>query len=303
MVKFVDYRDFFKFNKELFEDDYNPGQALVAKTKIGSTTDKSFEISNTTKIGNPDPEHKISNLQNELKYKFNVDKDTTGEGIVKSDGTMTLELKANMQKFSSAFEGWKAISHYSFAALPKGTFNYWNFGVHAKLSPDFYFKVLFDACQLGKVSAEGACQIGERTLVGDSGEFDLRTQKCISYEAGLVHEPKAGALLGLRHRFNTKGSGLPKLGSSCFMAQQSTQSRLLGVEVTWDHSSCDTAARMAFSHKFDELTYGKMRISHEGAVDGVLKHKISDNLTASFTSGISMVDFSLGKTAPFPFGV
>jgi hypothetical protein len=33
----VEYRDLFKFNKELLDDDYNPGQALVNKTKHNSS--------------------------------------------------------------------------------------------------------------------------------------------------------------------------------------------------------------------------------------------------------------------------
>lgn len=33
MPKLESWADLFKFNKELLDDDYNPGQALVAKLK------------------------------------------------------------------------------------------------------------------------------------------------------------------------------------------------------------------------------------------------------------------------------
>ncbi len=33
MLKLEGFADLFKFNKELLEDDYNPGQALVVKAK------------------------------------------------------------------------------------------------------------------------------------------------------------------------------------------------------------------------------------------------------------------------------
>ncbi len=33
MLKLENWSDLFKFNKELFEDDFNPGQALVVKSK------------------------------------------------------------------------------------------------------------------------------------------------------------------------------------------------------------------------------------------------------------------------------
>jgi hypothetical protein len=37
MPKLESWSDLFKFNKELLDDDYNPGQAFVAKTKNKST--------------------------------------------------------------------------------------------------------------------------------------------------------------------------------------------------------------------------------------------------------------------------
>ena len=36
MLKLETWLDFVKFNKELLEDDYNPGQALVVKAKLKS---------------------------------------------------------------------------------------------------------------------------------------------------------------------------------------------------------------------------------------------------------------------------
>jgi hypothetical protein len=36
-MKFESFGDFFKYNKELFEDDYNKDQALVVKTKSKAT--------------------------------------------------------------------------------------------------------------------------------------------------------------------------------------------------------------------------------------------------------------------------
>ena len=36
-MKFESFGDFFKYNKELFDDDYNKDQALVVKTKSKAT--------------------------------------------------------------------------------------------------------------------------------------------------------------------------------------------------------------------------------------------------------------------------
>jgi hypothetical protein len=53
MPKLESWSDLFKFNKELLDDDYNPGQAFVAKTKNKSTDGTTvllFHISTQSKI-------------------------------------------------------------------------------------------------------------------------------------------------------------------------------------------------------------------------------------------------------------
>lgn len=39
MPKLESWADLFKFNKELLDDDYNPGQALLVKAKYRSVDD------------------------------------------------------------------------------------------------------------------------------------------------------------------------------------------------------------------------------------------------------------------------
>jgi hypothetical protein len=50
MLKFEAWRDLFKFNKVLLDDDYNHGQALVGKLKSVSD-DKAVESNTTLKQG------------------------------------------------------------------------------------------------------------------------------------------------------------------------------------------------------------------------------------------------------------
>ena len=44
MLKLEPWIDFFKFNKELLDDDYNPGQALVVKAKSKSADGTTVRI-------------------------------------------------------------------------------------------------------------------------------------------------------------------------------------------------------------------------------------------------------------------
>ena len=46
MAKFCEYRDLFKWNKQLMEDDWNDGQTYVLKT-VNKASDKTVSITNT----------------------------------------------------------------------------------------------------------------------------------------------------------------------------------------------------------------------------------------------------------------
>jgi hypothetical protein len=45
MPRLENWSEIFKFNKELFEDDYNPGQAFQAKAKVTSSDKTTVPIS------------------------------------------------------------------------------------------------------------------------------------------------------------------------------------------------------------------------------------------------------------------
>lgn len=101
MAKFCEYRDLFKWNKQLMEDDWNDGQAYVLKLtqKYGSD-----ELVSTAKVGEAkSAAHKIA-----LEQKFkNVVKDGAfgsfdGEIKVKNSGEIAVDFKHDYLK---QFEG------------------------------------------------------------------------------------------------------------------------------------------------------------------------------------------------------
>jgi len=57
------------------------------------------------------------------------------------------------------------------------------------------------------------------------------------------------------------------------------------------------------THKFDDNTSGKVKVNHNGVVDGVLKHKLSEKVTAAFVTSLDVHDVSNQKAKPFPVGI
>jgi len=102
MPKLDSWADLFKFNKELLDDDYNPGQGLVVKSKYKSI-DETTEFSNTFKQStlNADNEAKI-NLETKIKSSFSG---TTNEFNLKNDGSLSYDLKWDILERKSNVKG------------------------------------------------------------------------------------------------------------------------------------------------------------------------------------------------------
>jgi len=90
MLKLENWGDFFKFNKELHDDDFNRDQSLVVKSKTKST-DGTSELSFTYKQGVPD-ENKDAKIGLETKVKSTIG-GSTYEGALKQDGSITSDVK------------------------------------------------------------------------------------------------------------------------------------------------------------------------------------------------------------------
>ena len=94
MAKFGAYRDLFKFNKTLMEDDYNDGQAYTLK--LTNKGDKGFENTLTAKVGEAkDGAHKLA-LEEKMKEAFTELGGMNYEGKWKNNGDMEGEAKYGM---------------------------------------------------------------------------------------------------------------------------------------------------------------------------------------------------------------
>jgi hypothetical protein len=88
MLRHDHYKDLFKYNRELFDDDYNHGQAFVKKLKHKST-DGELETNVTTKVAHPN-ESGHSKLVAEVKFKRDKDGEKN-EAVLKNNGFVSLD--------------------------------------------------------------------------------------------------------------------------------------------------------------------------------------------------------------------
>lgn len=102
MAKFCEYRDLFKWNKQLMEDDWNDGQTYVLKTVHKG---KGTEFTNTAKVGDQKNDaHKVA-LEHKTKA---TEKDTLGgfecEVKAKNSGEIGYDCKWDYLKQFEGFE-------------------------------------------------------------------------------------------------------------------------------------------------------------------------------------------------------
>jgi hypothetical protein len=72
----------------------------------------------------------------------------------------------------------------------------------------------------------------------------------------------------------------------------------------YDWSTKKVGARVGVFQKFNDFTSGKFKVDMEGRVDGVLKHKYNDTVTASLTTGFNFTHLVAdSKIKAFPVGL
>jgi len=114
MAKFCEYRDLFKWNKQIMEDDWNDGQTYVLKTtsKCGDA-----ELTNTAKVA--DQKNDAHKVALEHKTKF-VNKEVLNgletEFKLKNSGEVAYECKSDYLK---QFEGFENVRLLGKGALNK----------------------------------------------------------------------------------------------------------------------------------------------------------------------------------------
>jgi|JI9StandDraft_1071089.scaffolds.fasta_scaffold253654_1 hypothetical protein len=140
-------------------------------------------------------------------------------------------------------------------------------------------------------------------MLGDSCEIDVLNKKLLKFECGATWEPKENLTVGVKHELNTADG---KIGFGKFLLMfhnRVSEARSLGTEYIYDHVKHTSSARFGLTHRFADGTDAKLKVDNEANLNFLLKHKISSNLTAVFTTGLNLRDFNLQQTKPHPIGV
>jgi hypothetical protein len=142
-----------------------------------------------------------------------------------------------------------------------------------------------------------------RWLFGSNFTFDAKKSTFPTYHAGVVFEPSDNALVGLKHESLNKDKH--ELGKFfLFYFHKASLANTVGSEFSFDYQKKVVEAKLGLSHKFDDNTSGKIKVNNNGTVDALLKHKLSEVVTASVVTSVNVKDFANQKSrSPLPLGI
>jgi hypothetical protein len=123
------------------------------------------------------------------------------------------------------------------------------------------------------------------------------------YDLGLSWEVAPSCFVGLKHDSTSKNS--VQVGNVLLYLQHAaTLTQTVGTEFVLDYQKRALAARVGYSHRFNDDSSGKVRINHHGYLDLALKHKVSNALTLGLVSGFNLkAAVAEKKSTALPFGV
>ena len=139
-------------------------------------------------------------------------------------------------------------------------------------------------------------------MLGANIVADLKGQTLVKYDFGANITPTDNATIGIKHESTNKNA--LSLGRFWFYFFHAASARnTVGSEISLDCSTMATAYRIGWLHAFDDDTSAKIKVNHEGRIDGVLKHKLSKTTTACFVTGTNIKEIAQGKSTPLPLGL
>lgn len=120
---------------------------------------------------------------------------------------------------------------------------------------------------------------------------------------GLSWNPADNAFVGLKHESVSK-QALSFGKFFLFVNHVSSASQIVGTEFSLDWATRVVTARLGLQHKFNDDSTGKIKISEKGCLDALLKHRINNNVTATFATGTCLKGIiAEQKAKQFPIGV
>lgn len=144
-----------------------------------------------------------------------------------------------------------------------------------------------------------------RLLLGSNLVFEPKKEKnqLTKYDFGVNFEPAEKSFIGLKHETvaNKEELAFGKFFLYFYHAASSTNT--VGTEFLLNWESKRMEARLGALHKFSDDVSGKIKVNHEGRVDGTLKYKLSEVVTATATTGLCVKNITDAKSGALPLGL
>jgi len=214
------------------------------------------------------------------------------------------DLSSSIQIGQRDAEGMSSVNvdFYHKFATKDATWDYWMrsskekesaLGLQSNL-PDIRAKINFHLNTAKTLDIQYTYLHREQFLFGFRWAFDHKPLRPKYFEHGLVWEPAKDLNVALKYEANCADGSLTK-GNFCFFFHQRLAQHAVGAEFIYNSATNTSGARFGLHHRFQDGLEGKLKVTHEGQLSAVLKRKLSDHLTASVTSGLS-----LRRVLPFP---
>jgi len=144
-----------------------------------------------------------------------------------------------------------------------------------------------------------------RVLLGANLVFEPKKDKnqLTKYDFGINLEPADKSYIGLKHETVATKDNLALGKFFLYFYHVASPLNTVGTEFSLNWESKRMEARLGALHKFSDDVSGKIKVNHEGRVDGTLKYKISEVVTATATTGITTKNITDAKSGPLPLGL
>jgi hypothetical protein len=298
MLKLENWGDLFKYNKELFDDDYNHGQKLVAKVKCVSS-DGTTECTDTYKQATADDEGD-SKISFESKCKFNRNNEAH-EFSVKQTGEVFYEGKCGCIEEKLKVKGVKFLFNSNVWAVPTDKTPAFRIGfdyAHEKAKLKWIFNLRSWVSE-----TQFTYQVRPCLVFGTNFVLDATAKNLDKYDFGFTWSPADNAFVGLKHESTSKDA-LQFGKFFLFFQHVASQSQTVGAEFALDWQKKAIAARLGYLHKFNSESSAKVKVNDNAQVDLLLKHKYNSNVTFTVASTFNIRQVvAQSKTSALPIGL
>ena len=181
-------------------------------------------------------------------------------------------------------------------AQPTGKFGleFTNSKTKAKLTTNC--KTLLTEANLTYLQRKNLC-------LGVNFVLDPKKQNLEKYDFGFAWSPATNAYFGLKHESLAKDT-LQFGKFLMYFTHSATAASTVGTEFALDWQKKVLEAKLGLSHKLNDDTSAKLKVSHNGQLDCLLKHKVNDQLSLFATTGLNVKTvIADNKTKPLPVGV